>query len=53
MVELLSLAHHRACEAELAELLAADIAADRFPDIVALHARFAPTQQICPKWWSS
>ena len=49
MVELLSLAHDRACEAELAELLAADIAADRLPDIVALHARFAPDPATLPE----
>lgn len=42
MVELLGLAHDRACETELAELLAGDIAAERLPDMAVLRARFAP-----------
>ena len=33
MVELLSIAHERACEAQLAALLADDLAADRLPDL--------------------
>jgi hypothetical protein len=41
-VDLLALAHDRGCEAELAESLAADLAAGRLPDIAALRARFAP-----------
>jgi len=41
MVELLSLAHERACEAELAELLAEDIAARRL--------RFAPDPAALPE----
>jgi hypothetical protein len=49
MVELLGLAHDRACEAELAELLAEDIAAGRLPDMVALQARFAPDPATLPK----
>ena len=49
MVELLGLAHDRACEAELALLLAEDIAADRLPDIAALQARFAPDPATLPE----
>jgi hypothetical protein len=49
MVELLGLAHDRACEAELAELLARDIAAERLPDMVALQARFAPDPASLPE----
>ena len=41
-VELLSIAHERACEAELAELLADGLAAGRLPDMAALRLRFAP-----------
>src|SRR6185437_15975907 len=37
MVELLALAHDRACEAELADSLAADLAADRLPNLAALR----------------
>ena len=48
MVELLGLAHDRACEAELAELLADDIAADRLPDMAALRAQFAPDPASLP-----
>jgi hypothetical protein len=49
MVELLSLAHERACEAELAELLAEDIAARRLPDMASLRARFAPDPAALPE----
>ena len=42
MVDLLALAHDRGCEAELAECLAADLGAERLPDMAALRARFAP-----------
>lgn len=48
MVELLALAHDRACEAELADILAADLAADRLPDMAALRARFAPDPARLP-----
>lgn len=48
MVELLAMAHERACEAELAELLAADVAADRLPDMDALRKRFAPDPAALP-----
>jgi hypothetical protein len=39
-VGLLSLAHERGCEAELAEALDADLEAGRLPDLAALHERF-------------
>ena len=48
IVELLALAHDRACEAELADILAADLAADRLPDMAALRARFAPDPAVLP-----
>src|SRR3546814_2569646 len=38
MVELLSMAHERACEAELADLLAQDLDEGRLPDIAALRS---------------
>lgn len=42
MVELLALAHDRACEAELAEALDADVDAGRLPDLAFLRAYFGP-----------
>jgi formaldehyde-activating enzyme involved in methanogenesis len=47
-VDLLALAHDRGCEAELAESLAADLAAGRLPDIAVLRARFAPDPACVP-----
>ncbi len=41
-VELLSLAHERACEAELATVLSQSLAANEVPDIAQLRTRFAP-----------
>jgi hypothetical protein len=49
MVDLLALAHHRGCEADLATLLAADLAAAQLPDLAALRARFAPDPAILPE----
>ena len=49
MVNLLALAHERGCEAELAALLAADLAAGQLPDIAALRARFAPDPAALPE----
>jgi hypothetical protein len=49
MVELLSLAHERACEAQLAEILTADLAADRLPDLKALRTSFAPDLASLPE----
>jgi transposase InsO family protein len=42
MVELLALAHERVCEAELADIIAADLDAGRTPDLKALRVHFAP-----------
>jgi hypothetical protein len=42
MVELLALAHDRGCEAGLATILSAGLAADQLPDIAVLRERFAP-----------
>ena len=48
MVNLLALAHKRGCEAELAALLAADLAAGPLPDLAALRERFAPDPGALP-----
>ena len=48
MVELLALAHERACEAELAEHLTADLNAGRLPDIKMLRVLFKPDGQAVP-----
>jgi hypothetical protein len=47
-VELLALAHERACEAELAAALEAELDAGRLPDVAALRARFAPDAAALP-----
>ena len=49
MVCLLSLAHDRSCEAQLATVLADDLDNRRMPDINALLARFAPDPQRLPQ----
>ena len=49
MVDLLALAHDRGCEAELATLLSADLAAAQLPDISVLRARFAPDPTTLPE----
>jgi hypothetical protein len=49
MVNLLDLAHERGCEAELATLLAADLASGQLPDIAALRARFAADPAALPE----
>lgn len=49
MVELLSMAHERACEAQLAALLADDLAADRLPDLKILREHFAPDLASLPE----
>jgi transposase InsO family protein len=49
MVALLALAHERACEAELADILETDLAADRLPDLAALRTRFAPDPATLPE----
>ena len=48
MVELLALAHDRACEAELAEALDADVDAGRLPDLAFLRAYFGPGPASVP-----
>ncbi len=49
MVELLSVAHERACEAQLAALLNEDLAADRLPDLKILREHFAPDLASLPQ----
>jgi len=48
MVGLLALAHDRACEAELAQAIDADLDAGALPDLNRLRQRFAPDQQVIP-----
>lgn len=48
MVELLSLAHERACEVQLAEVLQQCLADGQLPDMNALRARFAPDPACLP-----
>jgi len=48
-VDLLALAHERACEAELAGLLDAELDAGRLPDMAALRASFAPDIAALPE----
>src|SRR5438067_1077950 len=48
MVGLLALAHDRACEAELAETINAELDAGRLPDLEALGRRFAPHPTAIP-----
>lgn len=49
IVELLSLAHDRACEAELAGILTEYLDADPLPDLAALRRRFAPDPARLPE----
>jgi hypothetical protein len=49
MVDLLALAHDRGCEAELASILADDLAANQLPDMAALRERFAPNPATLPE----
>ena len=48
MVDILSLAHERTCEAELAGVLTDCLAANEAPDIFTLRARFAPDPARLP-----
>jgi hypothetical protein len=48
MVDLLALAHERACEAELAERLDEDLKAGRLPDLKRLRAIFSPDAGAVP-----
>jgi len=47
-VELLALAHDRACEAELARVIDAELEEGRLPDIDVLRARFQPDATSIP-----
>ena len=47
-VELLALAHDRACEVELAQTIAADLDAGRLPDVDVLRERFGPPPGSIP-----
>ncbi|WP_028999854.1 IS21 family transposase [Azohydromonas australica] len=49
MVELLSLAHERACEAQLGQLLLQHLDERRLPDLNELRARFAPDPAGLPE----
>jgi hypothetical protein len=49
MVALLSLAHDRSCEAQLAHVLADDVDHRRLPDLSVLLARFAPDPACLPE----
>ena len=49
MVDLLFIAHEPACEAELAHLLAADLAEGTLPDPDALRLRLTPRHMTLPK----
>jgi hypothetical protein len=49
MVELLALAHERACEAELGEVIDAELDAGRLPDPKALLKRFKPDAAAIPE----
>lgn len=48
VVDLLALAHDRSCEAELAEILTADLDTGLLPDVALLRARFAPDPASLP-----
>jgi hypothetical protein len=48
VVGLLALAHDRACEAELAEVISAELDAGRLPDVDTLGRRFAPNPAAMP-----
>jgi len=48
MVGLLALAHDRACEAELGEVIEAELDAGRLPDLDSLGRRFAPDHAAIP-----
>jgi hypothetical protein len=48
MVGLLALAHERACEAELAQAIDAELEAGKLPDLDAMRQRFAPDVASIP-----
>jgi len=47
-VELLALAHDRTCEAELAQIIDADLDAGRLPDLALLSGQFGPSPGSVP-----
>jgi hypothetical protein len=47
-VELLALAHDRACEAELAQAIDLELDAGRLPDLALLRERFGPSPASVP-----
>jgi len=47
-IELLALAHERACEAELAQVIDAELDAERLPDLALLRERFGPSPASVP-----
>src|SRR3989441_11942919 len=47
-VELLALAHDRACEVELAQVIDAELDAGRLPDLALLRERFGPSPASVP-----
>jgi hypothetical protein len=47
-VELLALAHDRACEAELAQVIDAELDAGQLPDLALLRERFGPSPASVP-----
>jgi len=49
LVDLLFMAHGQACEAELAQLLSADLADGQLPDPAALALRLTPRHMTLPK----
>ena len=49
MVGLLALAHDRACEAELATMLDAILAAGELPDLTSLQQQFMPASLVVPQ----
>jgi hypothetical protein len=49
VVELLSLAHERGCEAELAAALSESLEAEEAPNLKALQAHFAPNSERLPQ----
>ena len=48
MVGLLALAHERACEADLAQAIDAELDAGRLPDLDLMCQRFAPDAATIP-----
>lgn len=48
MVDILALAHERACEAELADRLAAELDHGRLPDMRILRGLFMPDAETMP-----